>query len=306
MANLESAPIMDRTKFLDFEKVKTQDITFEQLINSVEENDVNTGAPMKGMYHYQFIQSVLDMCNELGYETEMYDLFAAQNKNGSTPGVSLLPYIEQKEGERAVKAHLLRRVFANVRIKNFDTGEGDNLMTTNLSIAYHQRGVQVGFGNNVWICHNQTMLHADLYASTYSENGSERMELQQMLGLVKSWLVDARHIVEEDRERLERMKQVNVSAEQMYVLIGMLTALRVAHDSRDKSIHINKTYPLSQTQICSFTEDMMIRYKRFDKVTVYDLYDGATNLYKANMMDIPQVLPQNLAMVRLLEEQFDF
>ena len=306
MANLESAPIMDRTKFLDFEKVKTQDITFEQLKNSVEENDVNTGAPMKGMYHYQFIQSVLDMCNELGYETEMYDLFAAQNKNGSTPGVSLLPYIEQKEGERAVKAHLLRRVFANVRIKNFDTGEGDNLMTTNLSIAYHQRGVQVGFGNNVYICHNQTMLGDGMYAATYSENGSEKYELQQMLGLIKGWLVDAQRIVETDRERLEKMKSINVGAEQMYVIIGMLTALRVAHDSKDKSIHVSETYPLNQTQICSFTDDMMKRYKAFDKVTLYDLYDGATNLYKANMMDIPQVLPQNMAMVRFLRNQFDF
>lgn len=305
MTKIESAPIMDRTKFLDFEKIKTQDITFEQLKNSVEENDVNTGAPMKGMYHHQVIDTILGMCNDLGYETEVYDLFAAQNKNGSTPGVSLLPYIEKQEGERAVKAHLLRRVFANVRIKDFDCGTGDQLMTTNLSIAYHQRGVQVGFGNNVVICHNQCMLNADMYAATYSENGSTRFELPQMLELVRGWLVDAKHIVETDRERLEKMKSIDVNAEQMYVIIGMLTALRVAHDTRDKSIHSNNIYPLNQTQICTFTEDMMIRYKKNDRVSVYDLYDGATNLYKANMMDIPSVMPQNRAMVSFLEEQFD-
>lgn len=40
------------------------------------------------------------------------------------------------------------------------------------------------------------------------------------------------------------------------------------------------------------------------KVTVWDLYNGATELYKADTMDIPALLPQNRAMVGFLSEQF--
>lgn len=46
------------------------------------------------------------------------------------------------------------------------------------------------------------------------------------------------------------------------------------------------------------------RYYQNGKVTVWDLYNGATELYKADTMDIPALLPQNRAMVGFLSEQF--
>ena len=295
--------IIDGSQFFDFEKVRVQDITFDQLCHTVKENDVNTQQALKGIYHYSFIQEVLDMCKEFGYNTEIYDLFAAQNKMGNTPGVSLIPFIEEQKGERHVEAHLLRRIFANVRLKDFD----DEFNTTNLSIAYHQRGIQVGFGNMVVICHNQCMLGADRYASTYGEGRDvERRDYKEILGVIRSWLADARHIVETDRARIEKMKAINVPAEQCFTLIGMLTAARVAHDTAYKEIRNSAIYPLNQAQITDFTEDLMLRYKRSDKVTAWDLYDAATNLYKAKAMDIPSILPQNRAFVEFLSEHFDF
>ena len=63
----------------------------------------------------------------------------------------------------------------------------------------------------------------------------------------------------------------------------MLTALRVKCDT-----HIAEMY----------------RYYQNGKATVWDLYNGATELYKADTMDIPALLPQNRAMVGFLSEQF--
>lgn len=39
-------------------------------------------------------------------------------------------------------------------------------------------------------------------------------------------------------------------------------------------------------------------------ISASDLYNSATDLYKADSMDIPALLPQNRAMVRFLDEQF--
>jgi len=303
MTTTAVSSIIDGSQFFSFEKVRVQDITFDQLCHTVKENDVNTQQALKGIYHYAFIQEVLDMCKEFGYTPEIYDLFAAQNKNGNTPGVSLIPFIEEQKGERHVEAHLLRRVFANVRLVDFDDEEN----TTNLSIAYYQRGIQVGFGNMVKICHNQCMLGADRYASTYGEGGDMgRRDYKEILSVIRSWLTDARHIVETDRERIEKMKAIDVPAEQCFTLIGMLTAARVAHDTTFKEIRKPDIYPLNQAQITDFTEDLMLRYHRNDRVSAWDLYDAATELYKAKAMDIPSILPQNRAMVAFLEEQFAF
>lgn len=295
--------IMTNNQFFDFEKAKVQTLNLQQLERTHKENDVY-GKPLRGIYHYQLMNQIIDMCNEQGYGVEVYDLFAAQNKDRNTPGVVLLPQVEQQFGTRAVEAHILRRVFANIRLTDFD----DENNTTNLAVAFHQKGIQVGFGNMVKICHNQCMLSPTQYASTYSEKGTGRgngLSIPDLLDTVKSWLFDARHIIVTERERIERMKEVTCNAETILQIIGLLTAIRVKCDTSVKEIKESKVYPLNQAQISKFTENLLIQQHQNDRISVWDIYNAATDLYKANTMDIPSLLPQNRAMVAFLEEQFN-
>ena len=290
-------------QFFDFEKAKVQTLTLNQLERTHKENDIY-GNPLRGIYHYQLLNQVIELCKEQNYGVEVYDLFAAQNKDRNTPGVVLLPQVEQQFGTRAVEAHILRRVFANIRLTDFD--DADN--TTNLAVAFHQKGIQVGFGNMVKICHNQCMLSPTHYVATYSERGTGRgngVEIPEVIDTVRGWLMDARHAIESERERIERMKNVECDADTIFRIIGMLTALRVKADTSNKAIKENRTYPLNSAQINKFTEDLLIRYDEEQRVTVWDMYNAATDLYKANTMDIPALLPQNRAMISFLEEQFN-
>lgn len=289
---------VNEDKFFDFEKAKTQAITLEQLSRTHREDDVY-GNPLRGIYHFDLFNKVIDECTELGYNVEVYDMFAAQNRDRQSPGVVRLPQVEAVKGQHAVEAHILRRVYANIRITDFDNDE----TTTNVAVAFHQKGIQIGFGPNVMICHNQCMLSPELYMSSYSEKGKKGsgMEVAAMLDTLKSWLVDARHIIETDRERIAKMKETRISAEQMFLLIGLMTATRVKADTSRKSIRENITYPLNQSQITLFTEDMLEAYHDKEFVTAWDMYNSATNLYKANKMDIPALLPQNRAMVNFMK-----
>lgn len=289
---------VNEDKFFDFEKAKTQAITLEQLSRTHREDDVY-GNPLRGIYHFDLFNKVIDECNELGYNVEVYDMFAAQNRDRQSPGVVRLPQVEAVKGQHAVEAHILRRVYANIRITDFDNDE----TTTNVAVAFHQKGIQIGFGPNVMICHNQCMLSPELYMSSYSEKGKKGsgMDVAAMLDTLKSWLVDARHIIETDRERIAKMKETRITAEQMFLLIGLMTATRVKADTSRKSIRENITYPLNQSQITLFTEDMLEAYHDKEFVTAWDMYNSATNLYKANKMDIPALLPQNRAMVNFMK-----
>lgn len=290
---------VNEDKFFDFEKAKTQAITLEQLSRTHREDDVY-GNPLRGIYHFDLFNKVIDECTELGYNVEVYDMFAAQNRDRQSPGVVLLPQVEEVKGQHAVEAHILRRVYANIRITDFDNDE----TTTNVAVAFHQKGIQIGFGPNVMICHNQCMLSPELYMSSYSEKGKKGsgMDVAAMLDTLKSWLVDARNIIETDRERIAKMKETRITAEQMFLLIGLMTATRVKADTSRKSIRENITYPLNQSQITLFTEDMLEAYHDKEFVTAWDMYNSATNLYKANRMDIPALLPQNRAMVYFMRD----
>ncbi len=305
MPSVTETTVVDNTKFFDWNEkgYGTQPLTLEMLERTQHENDVQ-GKPLKGIYHFQLINEILSYCNEFGYQTEVYDLFAAQNRDKNMPGVTVIRQVEEKYGDNAVEAHILRRVFANIRITDFDNSE----TTTGLAIAYHQKGIQVGFGPQVIICHNQCMLNPELYISSYSDRGTGRgggSDIETILSTIRGWLMDAQNLIEREREKIERLKNIVVPADQMLMIIGSLTAMRVKADTSRRTIRENMTYPLNQSQITVFTEDMLEAYKLHDRVTAWDIYNSATEMYKAQRMDIPQLLPQNRAMVAFLNDWFN-
>ena len=102
-------------KTFDFSKEKVQTITLAELEATYKENDVY-GRPLGGIYHSDLINGISDMARRAGLEVELGDLFAVNNLDGKRPGVALLPEVEEKEGERSIRAHLLRRVFATIKI----------------------------------------------------------------------------------------------------------------------------------------------------------------------------------------------
>lgn len=292
---------IDPTKFLDFEKSKVQILTMDQLRETKREKN-SKGEPMMGIYHYALLDKIIEMANEHHFNVDVYDLFAAHNRDRYCPGVSVYEEDERLYGEHAVKATALRRVYANIRLTDFDDSEN----TTCMAVAFHQKGIQVGFGNMVKICHNLCMLGAGSYAATYSDRGhaGEGNTLPQLLDIVGGWLNNAESRVLADREKLRRMKEIEVSREHLMTIIGLLVSKRVMADAPSGSrIRENGTYPLNNAQINDFTADMLDRaYGR--RISVYDLYDAATNLYKATSMDIPALLPQNRAFVEFMDTEF--
>lgn len=298
--------VKNDAQFFDFDKQKCQALTLEQLERTNRENRGDDNTPMHGIYHYALVNQILDMCEKHGYNAEVYDLFATNNRDKQTPGVSLYPELEAKYGERAVQAHTLRRVYANIRLTNFDNDE----LTTCMAVAYTQKGIQVGFGSTVKVCHNLNMLGRGQFVADYKINnhyaaGEEtKTDLNGIFSKIGTWLTDAEHIVIRDRETIERMKNVTLTAEQIYMIIGMLTSIRIACDTQDKEIrYTGGIYPLNQAQICKFTEGLLLEQKHQGRVTAWALYNVATNLYKPQSAETNLIMPQNMAMVNFMREQ---
>lgn len=294
----------DERQFLDFDVSKCQILTLEQLERTERENDAY-GKPLKGIYHHELIHRVMDMCKSYGYEPEIYDLFAANNKDRNTPGVTRLPQKEAIMGDRAVEAHILRRVFCNIRLRDFDKGDGNDEITTNMAVSFHQKGIQLGIGRNVVICHNQCMLSAEHYAATYSDINSGRgaFKLDELLQRADAWLANLRGIIDTNDEMIERMKNREIKAQEMFTIIGMLTSLRVAAETKYKGIRNPQVIPLNQAQIGRLTEKMMIAYYERNIVTAWDLYNAATDMYKSTQLDQPMILSQNLAMSSFIQNK---
>ena len=286
--------VMERQQQFDFQKNGIEVMNFETLQRTYKENDIYNN-PVQGIYHYQVIRRMMDICEKYNLDYEVEEIFAAQNRNKTQPGVSILPQVEQTHGEKAVEAHILRRIFATIRIRDWETDE----LTTTLVVAYHQEdGIQAAIGPCVKICHNQCILSPQRSICNY---GKKKVTTDELFETVDGWLANFEVNMNEDIERIQRLKRRIVPMEEIYLYIGLLTALRVSHDSSDRNLSSTvETYPLNQSQISVFTEEVLKLAMSKGQITAWDLYNVATEIYKPGKTDFPALIPQNGAMAELL------
>lgn len=288
--------VMTAPTQFNFSVNNIETMSLDTLRRTHKENDIY-GQPVKGIYHYEVIQRMADLCEKHNLNYEVEEIFAAQNKNKNQPGVVVLPQVEREFGVQAVEAHILRRIYTTIRINDWETEE----LTTTLVVAFHQDGIQAAIGPCVKICHNQCILSPERSVANY---GRDKVTTEELFDRVDEWLSNFHTNMTEDRERIKRLKSKVVSPTELYAFIGLLTAIRVSHDSADKRLSSQvDTYPLNQGQISVFTEDLLKLNLEKGKITLWDIYNVATELYKPGRTDIPAMIPQNGALAELLLSQ---
>lgn len=294
----------DPDHFKPWDEFKTQDITLDQLKKTNRE--LNGGQPMHGIHHFQLVESIMQEIRNVGLEPEVFDMFAAKSGGSQYPGVSLNKDISKTltfdpQAELNVAAYTVRRVYTTIHINGFGDGESEQ----SIAVSYHQQGIQVAIGRNVTICHNQTILGADRSFQTYSRGGGrlkEKVTYQDVLQKVAEWMQNIHNITFEDDQKIARMKATVIPPAKIFLLIGMLTATRVAIDSSLKDVHIQGTYPLNNFQINQMTEQLLLRNAHNQQVTAWDFYNIANEMYKPALMDTTQLFPQNEAMVQFIDQ----
>lgn len=293
IALYEQRPII-----FDFQNNNVETLSLDTLKRTHKENDIN-GQPLTGIYHYQVIEQVAGLCALNGLNYQIEEIFAAQNRNRQTPGVVLLPQVESVFGEKAVEAHVLRRIFTTIKINDEETPE----MDTTIAIAYHQEGIQIAIGPNVKICHNQCILSPSRTVANY---GNKKVSTQEMFHTVNNWLNNFSEHRINDLRTLEQLKESNCTLNDTYQLIGLLTAMRVAKDSSNKQLSkCVSSSPLNQAQITLFTENCLLAYQERRVLNLWDVYNIATELYKPGRTEIPNLIPQNLSLIDTLKNYYN-
>ena len=286
---------------LNFAEKSVQVLTLEELERSYHEN-LPTGQPVGGIYHFDLIARALEAFESRGLKPVVQEIFAAANRDSKRPGVTLLPQLEEQFGERAIEAHLLRRVYANIEIRSDET---DDIVTC-LAVAYHQKGIQLGIGPMVKVCHNQTILGAQDVVSNYTcyggQNRKDKLTVEDVLARAQQWADDYEPYQKIRRERMAEMKSAQFDHQDMYRLIGMLVEKRILHDTQNDVLHQNAPYPLNSGQINETAENLMALMRHDEPISYWDAYQELNTVLKPDRMDIPQVLPQSLALFDCLKE----
>ena len=285
-------------KTFNFESEKVQVLDLETLKATYREDDVY-GNPLREVYHFQVVNKVLDICRLNGLQVEVQDMFAANNNSRQYPGVSTLPAMVQRYGKEAPEAHILRRVYTTIAIRE----DEDSELTTNIAIAYHQDGIQIAFGPCVKICHNLCILGANRIISNY---GAGKATNDDIFKTVDNWLKDFGNYRERDIRIINRMKEIECRKEDVLKLIGTLTSIRVSYDNGIGEVRQQLTnYPLNQAQISIFTENYLRFEQENENVSLWDVYNLATHIYKPYQTEIPNILPQTAVLYQVLNDTYN-
>ena len=289
---------------LNFAEKPVQVLTLGELERSYHEN-LPTGDPVGGIYHFALIQQVLAIFEKRGLTPVVQEIFAAANRDSKRPGVTLLPQLEEQYGERSIEAHLLRRVYANIEIRSDETDE----LVTCLAVAYHQKGIQLGIGPMVRVCHNQTILGAQDVVSNYTcyggQNRKDKLSLESVIGRAELWADEYEPYQKIRRERMNALKSAEFTRTDMLQLIGILVEKRILHDTQNEELHLSTPYPLNSSQINETSEQMITLMSRQEPQSYWDAYQQLNTVLKPGRMDIPQVLPQSLALFETMYENMN-
>ena len=257
--------ISETRKTFDFSKEKVQTITLAELEATYKENDVY-GRPLGGIYHSDLINGISNMARNAGLEVEMGDMFAVNNLDGKRPGVALLPEVEEKEGERSIRAHLLRRVFATIRMAPHQLPPVGGFCPA-IAISYSQHGIQIGIGPNIHICRNQTILCAKQMIANFGYRRLE-MDKKDLAGpdwwrpTVEGWIdeVAKGEMQQQWADIIQSLDEQLVYESDMQQIFGGLMQLRIQADTSEKSLRTGEIPPLTQSQINHCMERVLIKH----------------------------------------------
>lgn len=306
--NQRIAPISDNTVyFAPLDESKTKGITMAQLQASADLTD-RDGNLSNGINAYTLINQVAQIAREYHAECAIQDLFVADNKNraqgnGIAINKQLTEQYQERTGTKDIPfaATTFNRVFCNIVLTRYAT----ETHMANIVVATNQRGLQVAIGANCKACRNQTILGASHLVSSYGNGDRTQMDVQTFIQRVRQMVQGYRFA--DDMEVLERMKRIPISPNDLFQMVGELTATRVAFNSSNRDVRgmaNGNCYPLTQTQISRFTESLLLTFSRKQEVALYDVYQSATALYKVASMDLPNILPQNESFVEYISDRY--
>jgi len=287
------------TRILNFKDNEIEPLTLEELESSVGEESYS-GKPLMGMYHYEFIKAVMDQVNKAGCEGQITQIFAAQNRDKTRPGATVIPDKRELYGDGDVRSFILRRIFGEINITSLE----DDQTSTAIGLSYNQLGFQLAFGPRVKVCKNLSILGADRFMSTYASQNN-MPNPQRMIEVLSDWL----HNFEEERARdvkiMDGLQNQIVPHNQVLEIIGDLTSMRIKRENN--KFPKQALPPLNQGQIGKFATRYLVEKATNEskEFSAWELYNFATEMYRPGQTDMPIILSSNYAMSQYLMNRYN-
>jgi hypothetical protein len=135
-------------------------------------------------------------------------------------------------------------------------------------------------------------------------------DIDKLMDVIDDWLHNFTENRNQDSAVINAMKKIKTTYSNVMELIGRLNAMRVAKDSKHRSLKENdnvKSYPLNQAQISEFTENYLLKCieLKTTEMSLWDVYNISTEMYKPGQTEIPNIIAQNISWAQFLISEYN-
>jgi hypothetical protein len=272
----------------DFTKEKVQSVDIEQLRESNIPR-IGGNAFQNGIRHYDLIEKVKEIFEQGGYKPELEKIYVAASRE-QTPGVETSEELERTYGKNHIKTFTFRKLLTKLNLMKFQ----DDEKIESIAISYHQAGIQIGYGPNVRICSNMTILGAG--HSVVINSRDAKSDIESVMNILRGWAKVADYRWEWEGKIIKMMKEINVGIADMQRLIGLFTLQRIDRTKSTDPIALNQ----GQLNVIGANYLKELRAQREqgtgDDMTLWKIYNLGTSVHHPREMEsIQDIIPANVS-----------
>lgn len=279
---------------------KIVELTPQQLLSSRNELS-SSGRLMNSVPNKDVYNTLTDIIQKEGLETSPVRLFAINNNDKVRPGITISPELEEHLSKGHPGTFLFNRLMGQIKFE----GIGNDECSPSVAFSFHQRGIEIVYGNNVHVCNNLSIYGGE-HIRTYGDHDNN-VSWNRMIEIFTFWLRTIKQRWERDTVITEMMKSITINDADVEAFIGDLT-LRAYR----KNVNVNEMAPLNVSQISKMAQPI-VKESEYNEETnkynyklanVYELHNAITNVQKIDNVDLPLLFEQGNIGFKLLAARF--
>ena len=245
--------------------------------------------------HYELIEDLMRILTDAGQEPILDHIYAT-NQGGSTA----IRNIEEQYGgvKNILQAWMLKKVTGKIFLPKLIKEETQCC----IAFAYHDKGIDVAFGQDVRDCSNMCIYGSNIL---HTWGGRKDVDYKRLLEIFTQWSTKLDKMHEEDQRIIQSMMSISVTNEKMLWFIGKLHVLAIAANYGGKYVA-----PLNVTQVNELTKTILNQgeihiFDEKEVVTLWRFYNAITFVMKAGQNDITTLLTDVTEIGNMMIEEFD-
>ncbi|HMA68766.1 MAG TPA: hypothetical protein VKN74_02765 [Candidatus Mcinerneyibacterium sp.] len=274
-------------RVLDF-KEKIEKLSLDELKSSIQAREISGYSRTLPVEHFQLWEDILETLDKKNIQYDVQHICAAGGKNARR-----IKRVEEQIGKDTLGATWLQKLIGKIIIKDLANDES----SASLGIAFHDKGIQVSYGQNIIVCNNFSIMNASNTVTTFGKNSFNNYG--NFLQVINAWITEHEKLRKSDLDTIETMKTISIDEHNvMPSIIGKLQMKAV-----EATYLKGKTAPFNIGQVSTFTKNYL-ESKSDNVKNLWELYNHGTNIMKPEIVDISTLQPQIIQFTNFINEEF--